>query len=137
MAAERLTDDLLSPRLYLDAEARLSDITPEYLKAVARLGPFGPDNMQPVLVSRGVRAISDPVIMKDAHLKVEVEQDGVTREIIGYGFKWAAPLFYDAANRSVGAVDIAYVPEENVWRGKSKTQLRLKAVRRSEEHGRG
>ncbi|HQK21352.1 MAG TPA: single-stranded-DNA-specific exonuclease RecJ [Candidatus Latescibacteria bacterium] len=136
VAAERLTDDLLSPRLYLDGEARLSDITPEYLKAVARLGPFGPDNMQPVLVSRHVRAISDPVIMKDAHLKVEVEQEGVTREIIGYGFKWAAPLFYDAANRSVSAVDIAYVPEENVWRGKSKTQLRLKAVRRSDEHGR-
>jgi single-stranded-DNA-specific exonuclease len=132
IAAERMTEETLSPHLLVDAEAPLSEVTPEFLKAMSRLGPFGPDNMQPVIVSRNVRAISDPVIMKGAHLKVEVEQDGAVREIIGYGFSWATELFYNVATHSVQALDIAYVPEENTWRGRSKVQLRLKAVRKSE-----
>lgn len=125
VAAERLSDEMLRPRLSLDAEVELREVNLDLVAAVERLGPFGPENMRPVLVSRRVRAISDPVVLKGAHLRAEVEQDGAVRGIIGFNFAWAAPLLD-------GPVEIAYVAEEDRWQGRSRLQLRLKAIRPSE-----
>lgn len=125
IANELVTDDMLSPRVHVDAEVDLRDVNVELVAALEKLGPFGPGNMRPVLVSRGLRAIADPVILKEAHLKAEVEQEGAVREIIGFDLAWAAPLFDSP-------VDIAYVAEEERWQGRSRLQLRVKAIRPSE-----
>ena len=122
VAAQCLTDDLLYPRIHLDAEVRLHEVNLGLVAALEKLGPFGPENMRPVLVSRGARAIADPIILKGVHLKAEVEQEGAVRQIIAFNHAWAAPMFD-------GPVDIAYVAEEDIWRGSSRLQLRVKAIR--------
>ena len=60
VAAERIEDEMLYRKLEVDAEIPLADATPETLKDIDRLGPFGPDNMRPTLVSRGLYAASTP-----------------------------------------------------------------------------
>ena len=122
VASDRLTEQALRKRIFVDAEVCLEDVTPSFLHTIGRLGPFGPDNMRPVFVSRNVYAASTPQILKGEHLKVLVEQDGFVREVMAFRQADAMPCF-------AGPVDIAYIIEENTWGGTSRLQLNAKAIR--------
>ena len=125
VAAARLTDDMVRPRLELDAEVALADVTADLLRQIELLGPFGPENMRPVLVSRGVRAASPPQVLKEKHLKLRVAAGEAVRDAIAFDQADAKPL-------CAGRVDIAYVAEENRWQGQTRLQLRIKAIRAAE-----
>lgn len=56
-----------------DIELRLGEITPAFLDAMDRLGPFGNGNGEPVMVSRGVRLANATKPVKDRHLRMSVE----------------------------------------------------------------
>ena len=54
VAAELLTEDLLTPEIKIDAEVQLSDLTPKFIRVLTQFAPFGPENMRPVFAARGV-----------------------------------------------------------------------------------
>lgn len=56
-SAEQEPDPLPPPRLLLDGELTLAEITPELLADLARLAPFGQGNRRPVLASRQLRVV--------------------------------------------------------------------------------
>lgn len=58
-------------------EVRLSELTPPICKELARLQPFGEGNPEPVLRVRGARLAEAPQVLKERHLKLVVEEDGV------------------------------------------------------------
>lgn len=122
VAERQITDDLLRPRQGIDAVADLGEVTLDTVAEIERLGPFGPGNRRPVILTQNVRAAAPPEILKGAHLKVEVYQHGSVREIIGFNMAETASLFENS-------VDIAYVPEPNTFRGNTRLQLRVKAIR--------
>ena len=122
VAAARLTDDMLRRRLVVDAVVPLGEVTRELVRQLDWLGPFGPENMRPVLASLGVHAVAPPVILREEHLRVRVQDGRTVRNAIAFGQAASAPLF-------AGPVDIAYVAEEEAWRGERRLQLRIKAVR--------
>ena len=64
--------------------------------------------------------------MKEEHLRVQVEQDGIVRDVVAFRQASSVEMF-------TGPVDIAYVLEENVWGGQKTLQLRAKAIRPAEE----
>ena len=122
VAEDRLTENTLQRKVHVDAEVSLEEVTPELLSAIDRLGPFGPDNMRPVLLTRNVFAASTPEILRGEHLKAQVEQDGFVREMVAFRQADSAPMLQ-------GAVDLAYVIEENTWGGSTRLQLNVKAIR--------
>ena len=122
VAEREVTDELLHPKQPIDVVAELGDVTLDTVAEIERLGPFGPDNRRPVILTKSVRAAAPPEILKGAHLKVEVYQQGAVREIIGFNMADAVPLFENP-------VDIAYVPEPNTFLGNTRLQLRVKAIR--------
>jgi single-stranded-DNA-specific exonuclease len=67
------TDDLL-PQLSIDAEIPLSSVTPDLLRHLGRLEPFGHGNPEPVFSSHGVSLLQPPKILKDKHIKLRVNQ---------------------------------------------------------------
>lgn len=122
IAEERITTEMLRPKQTIDAIAELREVDMPLMAELERLGPFGPSNRRPVFASLGVRAVAPPEVLKGSHLKAEIQQHGVVREVIGFGMADQAKLF-------TGSVDVAYVPEENTFRGETRLQLRLKSVR--------
>jgi hypothetical protein len=56
IAAARITDEMTIPTLHIDAEIDLERIGQPFVNLLKQFGPFGPGNMSPVFVSRGLRA---------------------------------------------------------------------------------
>jgi len=69
-----LTQDDLLPQLSIDAEIPLSSVTPDLLRHLGRLEPFGHGNPEPVFSSHGVSLLLPPKILKDKHIKLRVNQ---------------------------------------------------------------
>jgi single-stranded-DNA-specific exonuclease len=66
-------EDLL-PELNIDAEISLSSVTPELLNDLGRLEPFGHGNREPVFASFGLRLLMPPIVLKEKHIKLRVNQ---------------------------------------------------------------
>jgi single-stranded-DNA-specific exonuclease len=73
-AQTRLTPDDLLPQISIEAEIPLSSVTPDLLRNLGRLEPFGQGNPEPVFCSHGVNLLLPPKILKDKHIKLRVNQ---------------------------------------------------------------
>src|SRR5690606_4377802 len=68
----------LFPEIEIDAEINFSDITDKFHKLINEFAPFGPENMRPVFVTQGVKDTGWSKIVKEAHIKFHIKQNGVT-----------------------------------------------------------
>ena len=71
-ARARLTPADFEPILDVDARLTLQQVTPDLFRALEQLEPFGQGNLEPVFVSRGVRIMAPPRVLKDKHIKLKV-----------------------------------------------------------------
>jgi single-stranded-DNA-specific exonuclease len=114
-------EDLIA-ELLLDAELAPADLDNQLLSFLERLKPFGMGNPEPVFLIRNLQITSCRTI-KETHLKLRLRSGESFLDAIG--FKMAGR----AAENDL--VDIACVPERNVWNGRETIQLRLKDIRQS------
>ncbi|QQL51580.1 single-stranded-DNA-specific exonuclease RecJ [Mucilaginibacter ginkgonis] len=122
-----ITDEQLIPEIKIDAEIKLSQINSKFYRVLSQFGPFGPANMTPVFLSKGVRICGQPLLVGSEHLKMFVQQDGSAMfECIAFGqHSWIRDLKQDRP------FDICYCIEENVWRDKRTLQLNIKGIRQA------
>jgi len=73
-AQTRLTPDDLLPQISIEAQIPLTSVTPDLLRNLGRLEPFGHGNPEPVFCSHGVNLLLPPKILKDKHIKLRVNQ---------------------------------------------------------------
>ena len=124
-ARDQLGDGDIVSELDVDVIAAFSEIHPPLLHAIARMEPFGHHNPQPVFCTLGAEPVGSSVrILKDQHLKLNFQQDGVVLPAIGFNM---AERFY--TEDLTGKVDIAFTPQFNYWRGETSIQLLLKDIR--------
>jgi single-stranded-DNA-specific exonuclease len=71
-ARARLALADFEPVLDLDAELSFEEITPELLRVVQYLEPFGSRNPEPVFAARDVRLVDPPRILKEKHVKLKL-----------------------------------------------------------------
>jgi single-stranded-DNA-specific exonuclease len=117
------------PKQHVDAIVRLDELTHDTPAALALLEPFGADNPEPALATRGliVRSLR-PVGRDGRHLRLYVS-DG-QRGISAIAFR----LGHLAESLAVGdAVDLVYRPTLNVWQGEASLQLVVQAIRLASE----
>ncbi len=123
VVSERITPEQLIPELEIDAELELEDITPKFYSILEQMAPFGPDNMKPVFVTRGVRDSGWSKIVKEEHIKFSLKKkDNTNIDGIGFGVAQKYSLVKS------GAFDIAYQITENVWNDKVSLQMMVKDV---------
>ncbi len=123
VVSERITDEQLIPELEIDAELEPEDITPKFYSIIEQMAPFGPENMKPVFVTRGVKDNGWTKIVKEEHVKFSVRKNNGP-VIDGIGFRMA-----DKFNLvKTGPFDIAYQIDENEWQGNVRLQLVVKDV---------
>ena len=114
----------LIPMISIDVELPLNQIDTKFFNIVRQMGPFGPQNMQPIFVSRNVFDDGTSRILKDKHLKLNIrQQDSVTYPAIG----WQMHAFYDRI-KNKEPFDICYSLEENEFNGKKTIQLLIRDI---------
>jgi len=99
---------------------------PKFYRVLKQFAPFGPDNMHPIFVTKGVEIVGDARVLKEEHLKFKLVQDeypDIKIDAIGFGLGH----FYNQIKNKT--FDIAYVIDENYWRGKSTLQLMIKDIK--------
>lgn len=123
----RITEEQLIPVVNVDIEVSLSDLNPKFNRIMKQMAPFGPQNMQPVFVSHNLRVASEPRILKEKHLKLDVtdEESGVVFPAIGFGI---AEQFYRDV-QSGKPFSMAFSLEENTFRDKTTLQLFIRDMK--------
>ena len=121
----KLSPEDRAPKLYIDDEITFSQIDDRMIRLLKYLAPFGPQNMRPVLASKGLEVVGSPAIVGNNHIKFKARQDRKVLSCVGFNM---GDLFYRLAPGEPN-LDLAYVIEENEWRGRKNIQLRVKALR--------
>jgi single-stranded-DNA-specific exonuclease len=112
-ARARLTPEDLIPILEVDAEIELSGITPDLIRTVQRMEPFGVGNREPMFIARKLRVLLPPKVLKEKHIKLRVEQ------MNGSGMRFDAMAWRMAERISKEGilandnVDLAFTLDEN------------------------
>ena len=107
--------------LELSAEALGLDLCAE----LEALEPFGAGWPRPVFVTRGLRVVGEPRVLKERHLKFSVLAGGRVHDCI-----WWGGAEREAATPRPGAgIELAYSAEANCWNGNTRLQLVVEDVR--------
>lgn len=127
VVSQRISPELLIPEIEIDAEISFSEIRASFHKILEQFEPFGPTNLRPVFLTRGVRDYQGySRIVKESHLRFVVYQrGGDVVEGIGFGL---AP-YYELLSK--GFVDLVYTIEENDFNGSVRLQIKVLDVRPS------
>lgn len=130
VVAETIDRNLLTPEITIDEELNLKDITPKFYRILKQFAPFGPGNMSPVFMTRGLTdtGFGKCVGEDKTHLKCQVRQEGskVTFDVIGFNLGDKLDLIKEGKK-----FDAVYSLDENTWNGNTKIQLKLKDIRES------
>lgn len=126
VANEKITDEMLKPVLEIDSEVSFLDINQVNIDYLNKMAPFGPANMRPKLVARNISISGMPRIIGEKHVKFRACQNKFVISAIG----WKMGEHYEMliSNRPL---DIAFVIEENEYRGLREIQLNIKDIRYS------
>jgi single-stranded-DNA-specific exonuclease len=119
LARRALTPEQLQPRLRLDAEVSLGDLTVERLAELERLEPMGQGNPTVQLVVRGLRQQRPPLRMgkEQQHVKLFVTDGRTTLDAVLWNV--------GKAELPTGTFDLAAVPQINEYNGKRSVQLKM------------
>ena len=130
---QRMCDEDFLPELAVDAEIALDQIDVHFWKVLSQFEPFGPLNLRPVFVSRGVQVVGNPVIVGRNHLKLRVMQNG-SGAFDAIGFNLGEHLEAVRACQN-GCLDVAFSVDENTWRNRTSLQLQVLDLQVNSEMG--
>jgi single-stranded-DNA-specific exonuclease len=123
--------DLLIPEISADVEMELSDINEKLIRLLNQFEPFGPQNMTPVFLTKGVKdtGYAKGIGQNEEHLKLFVKQSrsfGSSEGFGAIGFGLGNKLELTKNQKPFEAV---YCIDENEFNGNVTVQLRLKDLR--------
>ncbi|MDP8237615.1 MAG: single-stranded-DNA-specific exonuclease RecJ [Candidatus Hatepunaea meridiana] len=116
-------DDLI-PKIKIDDEFQLDEISFDIVHQLEELAPFGPKNPKPCFVSYDLEVVGVPRIVGKNHLKFKVGQNGTVIDAIAFNM---GDKIQQLKNNRV--LDMVYFAEENRWMDRVALQLRVKDFR--------
>jgi single-stranded-DNA-specific exonuclease len=126
VVASRIRPEQLIPQIEIDQLISLNQINPRFFNILRQMGPFGPQNMQPIFTTEGVKAAGRPRVLKDKHLKLNLSQDDGGPVLEAIGFDMAD---YFSMIDSGMRFHIAYTIEENSYWEPGTLQICLKDIK--------
>ncbi len=117
-ATEKLASREPEHILRIHAELPLERVTPVLAGWLRRIEPLGHGNPEPVFVARGLRLLSEPRVMKERHIRLELAgppsaPGAASARIKAVGWDWAARAA-EMGLTSGSHVDLAYKIRENL-----------------------
>jgi len=124
VVASTIPEQLLVPEIIIDAEVELKDLSATFYKILLQMEPFGPGNVKPVFLARGVYDTGQSRIVKENHIRFSLTRDGCT--FTGIGFNLAGK-FHLLEQRQ--PVDVVFTLDENEWNNQKTLQMRVMDLR--------
>jgi len=119
-----ITEEMLTPVIEYDMEIPLDDVTPTFCRSIERFGPFGPESMKPVFVSRGLTSFYKPKLVGNNHLQVSLKsKSGKFYKGIAFGLGER----YEDMLKSKD-FDICYTIEPNEYKGEYHVSINIKDI---------
>jgi len=122
---EIIPEEDLVPKIKIESEISLDEITSEVVGTLKRFAPFGPKNNRPNFFSRGLEVLDVPRIVGSNHLKFRAGQGGVSFDAIGFNLG----QYLGRVNNGSRTIEMVYAVEENEYNGRKSVQLRIKDLR--------
>jgi single-stranded-DNA-specific exonuclease len=119
-AASCLTDEDLEHSVTVDMELPAETVTFQLARELQVLEPFGAGNVRPVFVTRNLRMLSEPLVMKDRHLKLRLAgpQNRPLEAV------WWNCIDTPGQTPVIdGSIELAYTLELNAWNEEYRLQL--------------
>lgn len=123
VVSARVTDEMKSPVIDIDAEIQLDTITPKFLNILKQMAPFGPENLNPVFEAHHLHIAHSLSAFKDRHIRFFVKQENTSNVLAVVGFDMAK--HYESLV-SGKPFSMAFTVEENVFNGNTSIQLKIK-----------
>jgi single-stranded-DNA-specific exonuclease len=125
-AASCLTEEDLEPSVAIDMELPAEQVTFQLARELQALEPFGAGNARPVFVTKNLRCLSEPQILKDKHLKLRlVGPQNRPLEAV-----WWNCIETVGQTPSVnGSIELAYSLDLNAWNDEYRMQLSVLDMR--------
>ena len=123
-----ITAEMQIPKINIDLEMPMEDITMKTHRIIEQMAPFGPSNSRPVFMTKGVIDNgSGRLIGQDKnHLKLVITDNHNSKTLDGIGFGMSD---YFSTIKDKQPFDVCFVLDLNEWNGNSKLQLRIKDIR--------
>jgi single-stranded-DNA-specific exonuclease len=134
---ERVTSELLTPAIKIDAPLDLSTIgsvDDRFWAVLKQFGPFGPSNPKPVFHAEDLAVAGQPrtVGSNGKHLKFKVrqrEQPGEAPiDVIGFGMGEKLSVLRES-QRTNRPLELLFSLEANTWKGRTSLQLKARDLR--------
>jgi single-stranded-DNA-specific exonuclease len=107
------------PSLEYDLELPADALSLDLCAELEALEPFGAGWPRPVFVTRNLRVVGEPRVLKERHLKFGVMAGGRVQDCIWWGGAERAT----ATPRPGARIELAYSVEANCWNGNTRLQL--------------
>lgn len=121
----RLTENELTPKLYIDCELMPESINLKNAKMLSFMEPFGEANPKPVFSVSGAK-IKELTLMGEEknHVRITLEKNGCVFNAVGFRMPHIANI-----KQPGDIADIAFNLEVNTFRGEESVQLMLKDIK--------
>ena len=125
IAKKFITKELLQRRIKIDLELKFKEIDSNLVEKLKEFEPTGLGNPSPTFISSKVEIVDAKTVGRDAkHLKLKLKQDEQVFDSIFFG---GGENYSKLAPGSI--INIVYQPEENLWNGYKKVQLKIKDIK--------
>jgi single-stranded-DNA-specific exonuclease len=125
--SERITESQLTPEITINAELPLDDISLQFYQIISQMEPFGPDNMRPLFIAKGVIDTGYSKLVKDLHISFNVTQGRNAVRGIGYNMPEHIKIV-----KSGKPFDIVFQLQLNEWQGSQTVQMQVMDIKPSE-----
>lgn len=120
-----ITESQRTPVVEIDLELDIDELTPSFYQLLKQFAPFGPGNMSPVLLTKGLIDDGSSRIVGGTHLKMKLGKRGKAYfDAIAFGLA----SFEKPISQGI-PVDVCYSLEENRWGGKVSIQWMVKDIK--------
>lgn len=125
-----ITAEMQIPKINIDLEMPMEDITIKTYRIIEQMAPFGPSNCRPIFMTKGVIDNgSGRLIGQDKnHLKLAITNTSNSKTLDGIGFGMSD---YFSTIKDKQPFDVCFILELNEWNGTSKLQLRVRDIRKN------
>ena len=127
VVSETIPNELLTPEIIIDAPIAFTEITPAFYQIILQMEPYGPENMRPVFIAKNVIDSGYSKIVKDAHIRFVLKQNGTT--LTGIGFNMSDKFNLIQQNKPL---DIVFTIDENEYNGNTTLQIKMIDFKHSE-----
>ncbi|MDT5158290.1 MAG: single-stranded-DNA-specific exonuclease [Acidobacteriota bacterium] len=118
------------PRLEYDMDLSAESLRLELCSELEVLEPFGAGWPRPVFVTRGLRVVGEPRVLKERHLKFGVvTPNGRVHDAIW----WSGAERATATPRPGASIELAYSVEANCWNGNTRLQLVVEDLKEGDQ----